>query len=364
MLCKVPKKKSIILPRRPSIAIPKKKLFVPRKLADIDRRVAKKIEYIPIDKIDFPSDYRLGDTGITQSIFETFLRCRQCFLFTLNRYEAVDARNITAFGSLVHYCLDKIYNYTINAKYMVPSEQEIQNWINYFKNTFPGEFRNINPQDIELICGMAFIIVCEYVLFYKKDFTEKMWEAVEQVSSSLFYNAKLRRKVDGKFRIAKKKWLMETKTMSRIELQPLLLRLTFDFQNLFYVTCEEINEPNDPVEGVLYNIIRNPGSRPHVGETLHDFLQRLRMEIHKKPDYYFLRYEIPYTRKDKDNFKRELALQIEEATHVLAGIMPVYKNPFACSGRFTCEFLPACSSGKLTGYCKRKSLFPELELEG
>jgi len=372
MLCKKPKqqeKPAIILPRKKSLAVPKKqivipekKVFVPRKLADIADRVAKKLEAIPIEKIGFPSDYRLGTTGITQSIFETFLRCRQCFLFTLNRYEPVGAKNITAFGSLVHDILDKIYSFTIQEKGRIPTEDMIKMYVQDFRINSREDFKNIKEADVEVLVGIAFVILCEYVIYYKEDFKVKKWEAVEQVSESMFFGSKLRRKVDGKYRIAGKKWLMETKTMSRIELESLLLKLTFDFQNLFYVTCEEINEPNDPVEGVLYNIIRNPGSKPHKDETLQDFLQRLRGEIAKNRKYYFMRYEIPYTQKDKDTYRRELSYQLEEAALVLCGIMPVYKNPFACVGRFTCDFLPACSSGKLTGYEQKKTLFPELEV--
>jgi len=373
MSCKQPKQQqkptAILLPRKKVIAVPKKQIiipekkpFVPRKLADIAERVAKKLEAIPIEKIDFPSDYRLGTVGITQSIFETFLRCRQCFLFTLNRYEPVGAKNITAFGSLVHAILDKIYSFTIQEKGRIPTEDMIKRYVQDFRINNRENFKNIKEADVELLIGIAFIILCEYVIYYKEDFKLKKWEAVEQVSESMFFGSKLRRKVDGKYRIAGKKWLMETKTMSRIELESLLLKLTFDFQNLFYVTCEEINEPNDPVEGVLYNIIRNPGSKPRNNESLQDFLQRLRSEIAKNRKYYFMRYEIPYTQKDKMTFRRELEQQLEEVAHVLCGILPVYKNPFACTGRFTCDFLPACSSGQLTGYEQRKSLFPELEV--
>jgi hypothetical protein len=364
MDCKIPKKKSTIaIPKKQLVILPQKKIFVPRKLVDIADRVAKRKEAIPLDKIDFPSDYRLGVTGITQTIFETFLRCRQCFKLTLNRYEPVGARNITAFGSLVHYCLDKIYSYTIANRGAIPTEEMNREWIQDFRLNCRDDFKNIREADVEILVGIAFIILCEYVLYYKEDFKEKHWEAVEQTSESMFFGSKLRRKVDGKYRIAGKKWLMETKTMSRIELDSLLLKLTFDFQNLFYVTCEELNEPDDPVEGVLYNIIRNPSSKPHAGESLQEFLQRLRGEIAKNRKHYFMRYEIPYTIKDKMQFKQELEQQLEEMAHVLVGIMPVYKNPFACVGRFTCDFLPACSSGKLTGYVKRKSLFPELDLE-
>lgn len=346
-----------------SCKILKRKSFKPRKLQYVADRIAKKFESIPLSKIQFPSEYRLGVTGITQSLLSTFLRCRYCFLLSLNCYDPVDARNTTAFGSLIHEILDKIYNFSIVNKGRVPPEFLIVNWVKRFHLESPEEFQNIKEQDVEIMLGVASLLLCEYVIFYKDDFVDKNWEAVEQVGSTMFFGSLLRRKIDGKFRINGKKWLLETKTMARIELGSLLLKLTFDFQNLFYVICEEENDPGDTVDGVLYNIIRNPSTKPKAEEPLNEFFQRLRKEVQKKPKYYFLRYEIPYTYEDKQVFRSELREILEEVAHVLGGIMPVYKNPLACQGRFTCDYLPICSSGKISGYKKRKFLFPELNLE-
>jgi hypothetical protein len=40
-----------------------------------------------------------------------------------------------------------------------------------------------------------------------------------------------------------------------------------------------------------------------------------------------------------------------------------YKNECACDQPYQCDYLNACSSGKLCGYIKNKYLFPELDTE-
>ena len=135
--------------------------------------------------------------------------------------------------------------------------------------------------------------------------------------------------------------------------------LTFNFQNLFYILgCEQ--QFGIKISGVLYDIIRNPGTKPKVNETKKQFAERLQKDICKNPDYYFKRIELFYSKAERDEFTDELAMKLGEIDAVLAGDLPVYRNECICEKPFPCEFLDTCSSGTFAGLVQKDTLFSEL----
>jgi hypothetical protein len=331
-------------------------------LQKVPKGIPKKLISMDILNIRFPTDYSLQTVGISQSLYSNLAVCRRAFLLAINRYERKDHKNTTGFGSLTHHVLDRMYNYNLRKK-KIPTDKMIDTWIESFCTKFPYEMRNKKEDEIERDKGVVYIMLTEYLKYYDDDFTKMKFAEIEKTSATVLEGFKLRRKVDGKFYIDSDKWLMEHKTRSQINEEHLLYTLAFDFQNLFYVTGEEVDYPDEPVAGVLYNIIRNPGSYQRKNEPLVEYLDRLRIEVQKNPKYYFIRFEIPYTMKDKKLFKQELITKLQEAEKLLKGELPVYRNQAGCVAGYTCEFLPACASGKMSGYIQVPSLFPELDLE-
>lgn len=329
----------------------------------------KPAKIIPVKKflapsiydIDFPKNYSIQKVGTSQSLLQNFLKCCMAYKLSLNLYRQYGAKNTTGFGSLVHDILDQLYTYHKETK-RIASDKMIDAWIESFPTRYPEDLAGMTQQELEYALGVAYVIMTEYKVFYINDFKEFKFDEVETVGKVQYGEYILRNKVDGKFRKKKKKWIMEHKTKGFISDKNLLLQLSFDTQNLFYVTCEEIDHPDDPVEGVLYNVVRRPAHMQKKTESLPEFLVRLRSEVQKDPNHFFKRYEVRYTLHDKMIYRKELDVILSEANKLIKGESEVFKNTTACCGAWNCEYLDACSSGKMSGYIQTDKWFPELDI--
>lgn len=320
----------------------------------------KKILYQSIYDLSFPIGYSLTEVGTSQSLLQNCLKCPMCYLLGLNRFSKYDRYNTTGFGSMFHDALDHAYSWA-KYRHSPPVIGQVQRWLESFPIRFPEDMKGKTQEEIVRDQQVALLLFRKYLEVYETDFTTFQFIEVEKVSSCYFGKYLLRRKSDGKF-LAKdgSKIIMEHKTKSRIGEENLTRQLTFDFQNLFYLTCEEIEQPGSSVDGVLYNIIRN--TYPKKRESLEEFLERLSASIESDPAYHFVRYTIPYNRNDKKQFIDELSEILHVADELITGKRKVYKNTSACIGAYTCDYLDACSSGRLTGYLQQEHLFPELHL--
>ena len=154
--------------------------------------------------------------------------------------------------------------------------------------------------------------------------------------------------------------MQEHKTKGRIEEDMLIQTLAFDFQNLFYITAQTL-EDNVKIPRVLYNIIRNPGLKQGKAESFKEYMTRIEDDVLSRPDFYYIRYEIPYSEQSKQRFKKQLITKLMEAHKFLNGELPLYRNEDACKMPFKCPYLGACSSGTMAGYKIVDDLFPELD---
>jgi len=310
-------------------------------------------------KIPSKDVYDLYRDGITQSIIMGFLKCRVSFLLHLNKWTSVNKKSMFAFGTLTHETLDKVYSY-FQQTGEVPTDTMIKVWIIKYVKAHKDWLPSRDAQKGEQIKVNCFVIVSEYVKHYADDFKNLEIMGAEDTFRVKFMQFTLRGKKDMRFRIHGKKWLIETKTMARIDEETLSEKLAFDFQNLFYVTAEELEYPDEPTVGVLYNVIRNPSSKV-TDKSLTDYQTKLRKKVQKNPEHYFLRYEVPYLQKDKVEFRRDLIGILTEIEGLLSGKVRIYRNFKNCVGRFSCGFLKACSSGTMIGYAQNARLFSELE---
>ena len=114
-------------------------------------------------------------------------------------------------------------------------------------------------------------------------------------------------------------------------------------------------------KGCRYNIIRNPQSKPHKGESLKDFTQRLSQKVQSDPNHYFLRYRIYQPKQELIEFEKELNLILQDFIQWQSGTLPTYKNRTACINRYgACSMLPICYQNDFSGHYKREKLFSEL----
>lgn len=307
-------------------------------------------------------DFDIRRDGITQGLVMCYLKCRREFLLRINEWGTEENKMSFANGSITHDTLDKIYTYfQLHGK--LPKLSKIKLWINRYDKENPDWLGRQHKEDMKQIKALAYVIVTEYIRFYRKDFEEHEIIGAENIFDVKWKGFRLRGKKDLRFRIDKKVWIMETKTSARIEEQTLADKIAFDFQSSFYTMAEEL-EYGHEVAGVLYNVVRNPGHKPGAGESLFQFQNRLRREIRKRPKHFYKRWAIPFTRADKMAFKQELLWKLQEIDDLLHGKIHIYKNEKNCVTRFRCVFLRACASGKLVGYARTHPLFTELQTEG
>jgi len=302
-----------------------------------------------------PEDYSLREQGITQSLLSTYLQCRQKFLLRLNKYTHSSGNKRSFFGNITHEVLAQCY-----LSIPVPKKADIRNYVDVYLSSNSDILVGIDEQQIEYDRAVCEIVLEKYIKLYKKDFKEMKFSNVEDEFAVDFFETKLRGKIDGRFIIADKVWLMEHKTKGRISEDSLMKRLTFDSQNLFYILGDELQR-KEPVRGVLYNIIRNPQIRPKKGESLKNFSIRLTDDIDKRPEFYFMRFEIPYTSIDKERFKDQLREILDEMQEYLDNDCIPIRNAYACDMPWECEYLDACTGNCLTGYTKKEFLFSELK---
>jgi len=320
-----------------------------------------KSKVVAIRDVKLPK-YDIKVDGITQGLIMCYLKCRREFLLRINEWGTEENKMAFANGSITHDTLDKVYTfYQWHGK--LPTYTKIKKWIDEYDKKNPSWLGPSHKEDASKIKALAYVIVTEYIRFYRKDFEEHEIIGAEDIFDLEWKGYRLRGKKDLRFRIQGKVWIMETKTAGRIDENDLADKISFDFQSLFYTTCEEV-EFGHEVAGVIYNVIRNPGHKLGAGETLYQFQNRLRREIRKDPKHFYKRWSIPYTKLDKMEFRQELLWKLQEIDDFLHGKIRVYKNEKNCVTRFRCVFLRACASGKLVGYSRTHPLFTELQTEG
>jgi len=320
----------------------------------------KRLNTVRIKDVTMPDFSITADgQGLTQGLIMCYLKCRREFMLRLNEWGKESKKITFANGSITHDSLDMIYtHYKSTGK--PPSLLSIKAFINGYDTANPSWLGAGHKEEIPKIKAVAYVVVTEYMRYYRKDFETMEIIGAENVFDVIWKGYRLRGKKDLRFRIAGKKWLIETKTMARIDESEIEDKISFDFQSQFYTHAEEV-EYKETVCGVIYNVVRNPGHKVGKDETLKAFTGRLRKAVRKDPAHFFKRWSIPYTDADKKEFKKELLYKLDEIKMLLQGKIHVYRNEKNCVTRFQCSFLRACASGKLVGYTKTNKLFCELE---
>lgn len=299
--------------------------------------------------------------GVTQSILTTWLMCRQLARHTLECWESPRPRDALVFGSFWHWLLEMNYELLRKEGSLWEFEHLAQQWMEKIGRKLA------DPTKAQQHLAMAEALYDEYWDYWgnhKDSDYERNWIGIESVFDLSFHGYRLRGMRDGLYRNDRGKlWLLETKTAAGIDEGTLTDELVFNFQNLFYITAAEI-EYDETVEGVLYNMIKKPGQRftgtfNRKSENIMQYKNRIHEHVLEHPDEYFHRFEIKYSKKHKDNFKRDLLAQLEEFTAWWKGDMATYKGKF-CVTRWTCEFLKACAQDNMAGYTQSRILFGEL----
>lgn len=312
---------------------------------------------MPLRKIIKPrviKPYSIRRDGITQSILKKFMQCPKAGLYCIQGWEHRAMADRVRFGNICHHVNDQLYSskFTGDAS-LIPAiiDQAIGEWEMENPPSTTGKNENY-----EIDCVKAEAVMNQYIRAYPSDFTGKMFVGAELVVNVEWMGFRLRGKIDGVYTDKNGDlWILETKTKGKIAEDGLLLSLALDFQNLFYLTLYEVMS-GKTVKGILYNIIRNPGTKPHQGETLLAYKMRLISEVMKQRSYYFKRFELCYTDSDRERFQGELIEKLAMTEGILSGKLSTYHNETGCD---RCDYLEMCVTGKTGSYIPKK-LFNEL----
>lgn len=314
------------------------------------KKIRKKKRNETPETMIIPCKDFLPRIGLSQSLILAFQECPRQFLFKVNGYRAQGKRDKFLFGSMCHEFLDLAYS---GKKFTFAKFEK------YFRKKKMKEYIAVDENIVEANFALCEVVMEYYLEYYVEDFSEKKFDGVEEEFKVEIDRTIFRGKKDGRYYIDDKRWLMEHKTKSRFTEEALMLKLSFDFQNLMYITADEI-EHKEAISGTLYNLIRKPQLRRGKTETLKEFCDRVSKDIRKRPEWYFIRWEIPYTSKDKKRFMIELKQKIA-AIELAVAQNSFYKHENACTGMYTCDYLEACASNSFMNLEKSDEIFPELD---
>jgi len=307
-------------------------------------------------KITTGPNYDLKKHGVTQSILQQWLACRLACKYSLQGWRSTGLKVALEFGSLFHNLLEKQYKAIINNKKELNIDYELNKWSKEILKTYPDN-QTVNDMMVKIK-----ILWENYFVQWKEDY-KRAWVGVETKFDVKYNGVRLRGMRDGLYRCKKtgSLWLLETKTYSDVNEQTMSDRLLFDFQNLFYITATE-EELKEDVKGVLYNIIVKPRHRLGKKETYKEFYSRLKDVIPQDLDKYFVRFEVPYGKKRKEHFKKELNNILFYFNDWFYNNMePTFRSStYTCLGKIACSFLKACAQMSMTGYERRNDLMEEL----
>lgn len=296
--------------------------------------------------------------GVTQSIIQMFSACRQRSKFYLDGWRPITTgeSRYLYFGSMFHDVLDLCYKsmdirpMTVFQKWRTAHEAEL------VKQSF--DQNRVDEMVFEI--DKLEVLFQRYVAFYPKSFDTKTHIDSEVIFDVTGHGARLRGKIDRLFRVNDRIWLEETKTKSRIDDMMIESQLEFDFQSLFYAKCIGIKTGIN-IEGVSYNVIRNPQLRIKKTETTEQFCRRLNADIISRPEFYFKRFPCAFSGPSRERFSRNLTAKLKEFEFWRHNLnTTTYRNESACLYPYRCQYIDACSSGDLLNYERTGVLFEEL----
>ena len=245
----------------------------------------------------------LDRDGVTYSFLSKFQVCpERTRLNYVEGYSEVGVSVPLEFGNLFHAVLE--YIQAGNNPELVPS------FVNMYGRNRLGIDRTTPDERMvmERIMGMVEVVVPAYLDHWEaRDkgltylFQEETFEVLHTLPSGR--TLKLRGRWDAVFYDDQSAvWLQENKTKQTVDEEFLQRSLSQDLQTMLYCISLQ-NRMGSLPAGVLYNVIRRPALRQRVNETLKGFLDRLKEDIAKRREFYFMRWTTTLEPADLELFK-------------------------------------------------------------
>jgi hypothetical protein len=334
------------------------------KSTDVKDAVSRSIDTIGGGHGALPVDPELYtmEHGVTQSLIHGFLACRRQLQLVLQGWRLPSTKAAMTYGGIYHDLLEQLYlaiiakKLTRKGNFRAFAKKHTKAWLKkHGKRLRHGGDLKMALEQTAKVCA----VFPAYCKFHQGDFTKIKWQELEGVFDLVWKGFRIRGRWDGLYKLAKEYWLLETKTKSQVNAEKVKEALAFDFQSMFYITALTQHRQL-PIEGVLYNVIRNPGLRQGKKESSKAFIRRIAADAKERKEFYFMRFEATFPEETRAEFERELLWILQEMKDWLEGKIHTFKNGGSCIRRFTCEYMAACSSGTMAGYRSKGQLFTEL----
>lgn len=322
-----------------------------------------------------PAFYDPERDGVTFSLLSGWRQCRELARLNLRGVTSRGSSMALIYGTLIHAALQVIYESTRMQKlHAVPSRELVGKVLNELDATFRKENPRASAETMqyaEFSMALASATLPFYFSYWKSDFTDVKWRAVEgefkirrmfTLANGRRVSTFIRGKMDGVFDERKFLRLFETKTKTRIEEGAIADVLTLDLQVKIYLWAMKHIFQETP-HGVRYNIIRRPGLRQKKGESLAQFAVRCAEDIKARPDFYFIRMDMDVSQHDMDAFEGELDDLVSDFLGWWYGVVGHYRNSGNCENKYgTCQMLRICGPDRdFSRFHIRKTVFRELE---
>ena len=299
------------------------------------------------------------DEGYTQSEIATFKSCR--YKWMLSYLKRITPKTpVTYFedGGAFHDALEDLGNDIPIAEVGERIKENYKGFIRDLKVPFTQSLLESYDKRLAMVQGM----IAGYFAHYGKD----EWHVIncEEEFCVPFADTHIRGKKDKKVLQGNKVKLVEHKTSSTIS-GSYVTKLPMDQQTLTY-SWADWKATGELVAGIIYDVTKKPSIRQTKKETRDEFLVRLRDDYINKPEKYFFRETLHYSKKQLQDFEKNLLrLLVQMKSAEENPKENVYRNEGACSDFGGCHFRSICMAKSLKGphmkqYYKRKKKHMEL----
>lgn len=316
-------------------------------------------------------DYKID--GVTQGSLSLFMQCREKANLFHQGYQSKSTSLGLTYGTIGHGVLERVYeDLRLGKLKSPPSKEQIKKYLFVIEQIWRKEYPKAGKTLIDQLEYSLAIVEATmplYFEFWKKDFQDKSFEAIEK-NFKIPYTLSdgrgtfIRGKQDGVFKFKKDPkslWLFEHKFLSMINEGDLVDTLSMNFQvNVYLYALQQIYKkiPN----GVLYNIVRRTCLRQNKKESISQFAKRVAKDIETRPDFYFIRMNITIEKEQRVKFESDLKALITDFINWQEYKVIHYRNPNQCIDKYgKCQYLPICAEKKFYLYDKRETMFRELE---
>lgn len=308
-----------------------------------------------------PSRWNFWEEGITSSMLSLFLTCReQLRLSAVCGWRGYSTPMAISFGTCIHWCLEQQY-----ATKKKPTAAGIRKLVQTFEKLWnaerPNPPKNAREQQ-EHVYLLAESVLPSYFERWAGDFPgEKYpvktshppinsWLGLETKFSVPFTypdgtKTVIRGTRDALFESKKNQiWGFDTKCYSMINENDIMDTLPFNLQQMLYLWATW-KETGKVPSGVVMNIVRRPGHRQLVQETLKDLGKKIVDDVSKpnRWDHFFIRIYMEITKGEIQEWHDTVLLPLMEDVRLWwSGVGPHYMNPNALVSKYgRCEMFNA-----------------------